>query len=163
MSDGPTIKYGDMELTAYTYTMPLNVSREMLLDFRQIEPTPEELAERNERARLIHDKQRDERVRALAALAELRDKDPLTTALLDLHSCDTEALHGDECAGCDFTGCESEPPEWPCRTVLAIAKHHGIDMPRALPGRYYEGEFVPSDGRPLTYRPRWFTPTLDDD
>jgi hypothetical protein len=56
-------------------------------------------------------------------LAQLAD--PLTRTILDLHSVDKYG----ECGGCDFGGYEAEPPEWPCRTVTAVAEHHGIELP----------------------------------
>jgi hypothetical protein len=35
------------------------------------------------------------------------------------------------CEGCDATGYDWEPPEWPCRTMEAMAKAWGIDTPTA--------------------------------
>lgn len=147
------MKVGDMSLTnSFVYT----VSREMALDMGMIEPTPEELTERNESSRRFHGEQREKRAKTLAALASLRGRESLTDAMLDLHSCDTEADWSAECAGCDFGGYESEAPEWPCRTVILLAEHHGVDMPNSLPGRHYEDDFKPSDGKVWTPpRPRW--------
>lgn len=54
---------------------------------------------------------------AIAAITE-----PTARAVLDLHACDSAW----DCAGCDYSGWESEPPSWPCRTVLLIAEIHGV-------------------------------------
>lgn len=159
MSEFPKITLGDLDLSTNQIAYTFNVSREYALDMGMIEPTPEELAERNDRSRAFHAEQQARRVQALDALEQLRSKDSLTASILDLHSCDTGADWSPECAGCDFSGYEGEPPEWPCRTILALAEHHGIDMPTTLPGRHYEGEFVPSDGKPIEWpKPRWFIP-----
>lgn len=152
------MKYGELNFTSNSFVY--TVSREYALDMGMIEPTPEELAERNESSRLFHERQREKRAKALAALRDLRGKDALTDMLLDLHSCDTEAEWTAECPGCDFTGWESEPPEWPCRTVALLAERHGVDLPDSLPGKHYEGAFVPSDGKVIQWpTPRWHSPS----
>ncbi len=61
-------------------------------------------------------------VAAQEALAALTDG--AARVVLDLHHRTPEG-----CAGCDFGGWESEPPEYPCRTVYAIAAAYGIPMP----------------------------------
>lgn len=49
--------------------------------------------------------------------------DPLVRKILDLHRRDE---YGD-CCGCDHEGPAEYDASWPCRTVLLIAEHHGID------------------------------------
>lgn len=61
---------------------------------------------------------------ALAAITE-----PVTRAILDLHHADE--VEFPKCKGCDFGGYEAEEPEWPCRTVQAVAAQHGIELPDA--------------------------------
>lgn len=55
--------------------------------------------------------------------------DPLARAILDLHHADE--VEFPKCAGCDFGGYEAEEPEWPCRTVQAVAAQHGVELPDA--------------------------------
>lgn len=74
------------------------------------------------------DAQLDEARQALAALT-----DPLARAVLDLHH--EQGMYRESgypwptCDGCDMDGYEAEPPEWPCRTVQAVARHYGIALP----------------------------------
>lgn len=98
------------------------------------------LAERArvDRLRLLAEARRDFDARALAAHEarqerfagieeRLRDRaDALTSALLDLHSRNTD----DECEGCDYSGWEGDPPMWPCRTIDLLCEHHGIEIPK---------------------------------
>lgn len=89
----------------------------------------EALAE--EAARKWREKRAEARPGTVAYLAALDGiTDQPSRAVLDLHSRGT----GDypECAGCDFSGYEGEPPEWPCRTVETIAMHHDITAPALL-------------------------------
>lgn len=51
--------------------------------------------------------------------------DPTSHAMIELHAPSEDATFP-ECQGCDFSGVEGEPPEWPCRTVIALANVHGI-------------------------------------
>lgn len=152
------IKWG---LTSNAFVF--SVSREQELMYGMDDYTPEELAEHNAKMAAFHAEQRELRVQMLEALADVRNASSLGNAILDLHSCDTEAEWSSECSGCDVDGYDAEQPGWPCRTVVSIAKHYGIDMPdRALPGKHYEGEFVPHDGKrwtpPLA---RWHTAFSD--
>ena len=58
-------------------------------------------------------------------LAALRAKGDVTIdAMLDLHerTSDTYPV----CGGEDFAGYDAEPGDWPCLTVLALAKAHGV-------------------------------------
>lgn len=138
----PEMKFGDVDMLGNSYTF--TVSREYALDFGLIEPTPEELAERNARSHRFHIEQRATRAEFLAAIAQLREAGGLATAILGLHAPDTEGQWASPCPGCDYSGYEGEPPEWPCRTVRLVAEHHGVDLPDCdLPGAHYEREFVP--------------------
>lgn len=116
MSDQPRVKrYG-----AY-----VQIPRELLLDAGAIEPTPQERAEA-ERQREESKRRQAGRDAVLAAarrsLAALTD--PLSRAVLDLHR---ENGRGD-CEGDDMDGYDAEYPSWPCRTVEAVAAHHGIAL-----------------------------------
>ena len=48
--------------------------------------------------------------------------------MLDLHSQQPNRYGFGTCEGCDFSGYEGDPPDWPCRTVALIAERHGIDV-----------------------------------
>ena len=104
-------------------TLPF--SRELLLDMGIVTPTPEEQAAIDRaaaEARLREAARAAKLAEAKRRLAEVAT--PVAHLVLDLHS---EDEHGD-CAGCDFTGYEAERPEWPCRTVEAVAAHYGIGL-----------------------------------
>ena len=112
-------------------TIVMSVSREMALDAGIVEPRPEEKAEREESARKWRQKRAEARPGTVAYLAALDGiTDQPSRIVLDLHSRGTS--HYPECAGCDYSGYEGEPPEWPCRTVETIAAHHGIATPDLL-------------------------------
>lgn len=147
-----------------TNAIQLTISRELALDYGLIEPKPEELHERNESGRRFHANQRAIRSKFIDAIDALREKGGLTVEILNLHAPDVDAQWSQECPGCDFGGYEGEPPDWPCRTVRALATHHGIDMPGGdLPGKRYEDEFVPFTGKP--FRPplsRWHFTSIED-
>lgn len=57
---------------------------------------------------------------------------PIARMVLDLHARD-EARYGTRdlgcCEGCDVDGYEGEQPSWPCRTVVLIGNHFGIEEP----------------------------------
>lgn len=146
-----------------TNSIAFTLSRDQVLMYGMDDYTPEELVEHNAKMAAFHEQQRQDREQMLEALADLRHMGSLVDVILDLHSCDTEADWSVTCEGCDVDGYEAEQPAWPCRTVLALAAHHGIDMPdKELPGKHYEGEYVPSDGKrwqpPLQ---RWHTAFSD--
>jgi hypothetical protein len=117
---------GPIEFGVKRLACPIPVSREMLLDAGAVEPTA---AEREQAERTAAEYRRREADRAAklnaarTALAAITD--PLTRAMLDLHAEDERG----ECAGCDFDGYEAESPDWPCRTIEAVAAHRGIDLP----------------------------------
>lgn len=102
------------------YGTALNPTR-MLLG-----PRPELTAE--ERA-AAEEKRRDTWRRYRKARLQLASLRGVARVVLDLHIVDE---HG-YCQGDDFGGWESEPPSWPCRTVLAIAQRHEIDLPESTP------------------------------
>lgn len=122
----PTREWETVDLTVEKRPGVVSATREMLLDAGLVEPTAEERAQA-ERDRAEWERREVERVAKLAAartaLAALTD--PLTRVTLDLHA---EGPAG-ECEGCDWAGMEGEPGAWPCRTVEAVARHYGIEMP----------------------------------
>lgn len=103
----------------------VQVPRELLLDAGSIEPTPAERAEAERKAaewrkvKAQRDVIRDAARRRLAAI-----DDPLSRVILDLH----HRSEGGWCEGDDLDGADFDPPEWPCRTVRAVAEHHGIEL-----------------------------------
>lgn len=106
-------------------TIAFNVSREMAVDYGLVEPTPEESAQRAARTAEWKRKDALRRQADVDMLAALRAKDdPATDAMLDLHQSTGDSYP--ECHGDDFSGYDGERPEWPCRTVLALAKVHGV-------------------------------------
>lgn len=112
------------EIKRYSYVLP--VPRELLLDAGMVEATP---AERAKAEREIAELRRQAAANAATLdaarqrLAEITD--PLARSILDLHHEDKRG----ECEGDDSDGWEAESPEWPCRTVEAVAAHYGIEMP----------------------------------
>lgn len=116
------------EPTFHANTITFAVSREMALDFGLVEPTPEEAAERAARTARWEGWRARHRAQQATMVAALNETgDAVTTAILALHS--SNGSEYPECQGCDFSGAESEPPEWPCRTVLELARAHGIPEP----------------------------------
>jgi hypothetical protein len=71
------------------------------------------------------------------AMAGLRTLDDLERELVELH-CDDDG----KCAGCDFSGFEADPPDWPCRTVQHIAEYNGWNL-----GNFYlyDPDWEPED------------------
>ena len=137
-------KFEPMGSNSFAFT----VSREQALMWGMDDFTPEELAAHNAKMSAFHAEQRALRALMLSAYADMRNMSSLGNAILDLHSCDLDAEWGAECPGCDFDGYEGEAPSWPCRTVVAVAQHYGVVMPdRSLPGKHYEGEYRPRDGK----------------
>lgn len=105
----------------------MRISREMARDQGLIEPNRDELTERSawhERFRR-DDAARQQRY-AVGYMA-LLEADPATAVVARLHAPDDHpwALR---CEGCDFGGYDAEAPDWPCRTIGALADHHDIDM-----------------------------------
>jgi hypothetical protein len=108
----------------------IRISREDAIAFGLEEPTPQEAADRAAE----HEQWRIESAAREMALADAYGRlldavSPEGRLVLELHEADdSEYLRA--CQGCDFSGGEGEPPDWPCRTVLALAEHHGIEMGR---------------------------------
>jgi hypothetical protein len=101
------------------------VPRELLLDHGLVEPTEQERAQA-ERGAAEAEQRRAEHAAKLAVGREQLAgivEEPART-ILDLH-CEERG----ECQGCDFGGYEGEPPDWPCTTVVTVARHYGIDLP----------------------------------
>lgn len=102
------------------------VSRELLLDHGLVEPTPEERAQAERDAAEAEQRRAERAAKLDAAREQLAGivEEP-ARMILDLH-CEDER---GECMGCEFDGWEAESPCWPCRTVVTIARHYGIDIP----------------------------------
>lgn len=106
-----------IEIKRLSYVM--QVPRELLLDAGVIQPTAAQRAEHERRA-AEHAAKLEAARKRLARVVE-----PLGRALLDLHGEDEFG----ECQGCDFAGYEADRPDWPCRTVEAVASHYAIELP----------------------------------
>jgi len=114
----------------YRNQVAIRVSREMLVAMGEVEPTPEERAEMDKQAAESNARRRESwRIYDAARPALDAITDPVARAVLDLHS--SETIEAPRCDGCDIEGYECERPEWPCRTVQAVAGHYGIDLPSA--------------------------------
>lgn len=113
-----------VEAIRTSYGLP--ISRELAIEHGAIEPTPEERTamERQHAEMERLEAERSAKLAALrSALAEITEEP--ARMILDLHHEDERG----ECAGDDFDGYEAERPDWPCTTVITIAKHYGIDIP----------------------------------
>lgn len=64
---------------------------------------------------------------AVPALVAITD--PIAREVLDLHGPDERSA----CRGCDYSGWEAEPIDWPCRTVKTVAEIYGIELPDGVP------------------------------
>jgi len=104
----------------------VEVARELALDHGLVEPTEQERAEMERDAAQAEERRAERAAKRDAAREQLAGiiEEPART-ILDLHA---ENDFG-ECTGCDFAGSEGEPPDWPCATVITIARHYGIDIP----------------------------------
>ena len=109
-------------------SIAIRLSREEAVGYGLVEPTPEEAAERAERSRL-HDIKRAAAWEVYDAARPALDAltDPVARSVLDLHR--SETVEHPRCEGCDMNGYDAERPYWPCRTVQAVAHHHGIELP----------------------------------
>lgn len=87
--------------------------------------SPEERARRD--AERDERRAEDKRLTAEARTALGLIQHPVARVVLDLHKEAGEYYR--HCEGCDFGGFEAEEPEYPCRTVVVIAKHFAIEMP----------------------------------
>jgi hypothetical protein len=114
------------EVRKYGATIP--VSRQSLLDYGLVEPTPAEKAQREAWA-AEYTQRKQAATEALpvfvAALAAVTD--PVARAVLDLHRDD-----GGWCAGCEGSDNDGEGPGSPCGTVEAVAAAVGITVPPDL-------------------------------
>lgn len=110
------------------YGTTVQVSRDMALDMGLVQPTPAERAEQ-EAWRVEYAQRKQAATEALpvfvAQLAAVAD--PVARAVLDLHKAERGWCEGD-----DFGGYDGERPEWPCRTVEAVAAALGITVPPDL-------------------------------
>lgn len=88
--------------------------------------TPEEIAATN--ARLKEREAAEE-----AMVAELAaHTDVATTAILGLHTKESHEYGFSTCTGCDRGSYAEDDPDWPCRTILALATAHHITIPEHL-------------------------------
>lgn len=104
----------------------VSISRDMAIDFGLIPPTARERVEREASAARWRDyEERCQRADGdmLASLRAVEDR--ATKAILDLHQPE-DRFGTRSCQGDDFGGYEAEAPEWPCRTIIALAKAHAI-------------------------------------
>jgi len=104
-------------------TIAMRVDPEMLGIRPTLTPEQERQreADRAERQRKAELRERAD----VDMLAALRAKGDVTIdAMLDLHKrfSDTYPV----CDGEDFVGYDADPGDWPCPTVLALAKAHGV-------------------------------------
>jgi hypothetical protein len=110
----------------YGTTVP--ISRDTALDMGLVRPTPAEQQQRE--AWRVEYAQRKQAASAalpvfVAQLAAVTN--PVARVVLDLHKAE-----GGWCEGDDFGGYDGERPEWPCRTVEAVAVALGITVPPDL-------------------------------
>lgn len=111
------------------HSFAIRISRDMALALGHVEPTPEERAEMDERHRFyVLEENRRALIKeaAIGFLGQIEDEP--TKSLVALHGPVAEYGH-DICEGCDYSGYEGEPPEWPCRTIETIANHYRIELP----------------------------------
>lgn len=114
----PVVKYGAF----------VPVSTEQLVYFGISKPTPEQQA-KLDAAHAAYERRKQAATEALSVFVAALDAvtDPVARAVLDLHKRDDG-----QCAGCDYSGYEGEPPGWPCRTIEAVAGVLGITVPPDL-------------------------------
>lgn len=109
------------------YGSVVQISRDEAIDHGLVEPTAEERAQRDA-WRADYERRKQAATEAwpvfVAALEAVTD--PVARAVLDLHKRD-----GGGCRGENGDG-YGEPEEWPCLTVLAVAKALGIPVPPDL-------------------------------
>lgn len=106
-----------------SYAVPF--SRDLLIEYGVIEPTPAEYARMQREA--AESRERATQREAIMDAARVRlaaIEDPLARGVLDLHR--EDEWH--ECRGCDVGGHDGGPPDWPCRTVELIAKQYEIRL-----------------------------------
>lgn len=119
MSLFPVRKYGGHML----------ISRDTLVAYGLVEPTPEEQA-RMDASHAAYEVRKKAATDALpgflAALAAVTD--PVARAVLDLHKASERA----ECHGCEADGYDWEHPYWPCATTTTVATALGIPVPADL-------------------------------
>lgn len=102
----------------------MRISRELALDYGLVEPTAEELAERDEADRKWQARRQAAQLRKgeiLAALDALRTKGDTISAVIAHHAPDEDRRY---CQGCDM-GCSCEAADWPCSTVALILDRAG--------------------------------------
>ena len=109
-------------------SIAIHLTRETLLDFGMVQPTPAEAEQRRRTRESLEQRRSDAMPRIRAALAQLDAiTDPTARAVLELHTRDRDSAHA-HCDGCDYSGYEGDSPDWPCRTVDLIAQLNNIDL-----------------------------------
>lgn len=69
-----------------------------------------------------------------AYLRLLEAADGIIRELVELHGPKPSFVHHDgtvgwwECGGCEYSGAEADPPNWPCDTTGVIAQHFAVDL-----------------------------------
>ena len=120
-------------------SVAFRISREMAIAYGMVEPTPEEAEEIAANTEKFKAEQRDLRAAFLVSIEELKFHDGLSRVIFDLHAPSLTDRYMVTCPGDDFSGCEGDPPEWPCPTITALAEYHGISLPYyRLPGAEYD-------------------------
>jgi hypothetical protein len=120
------------QITATKHAMPVRVSSEDVDDGATIRgalidalsgkpPTPEQTA------RWV-----EHRMREIARLDGLKATHATVLAATTGVLAKIAALHAPndngQCTGCEYSGMEAEPPDWPCDTAALIAKDAGISL-----------------------------------
>ena len=152
---------------AFAFTM----SREDAIAYGHVKPTEEERVAMRDRLRVSMREQyaehtADWEVQQVAGPALAAITDERSRALLDLHSIRSHGWDGAYCDGCEFSGMEAEPGEWPCSTVRLVASWHSIELPKTWREKAPEPPHdIPDDWMPSRLRirdlfPQAFT-TLD--
>jgi hypothetical protein len=110
------------------YGARVQVSRDTLVAFGLVEPTPEEKA-RLDAYRADYERRKQAATEAWPQFVAALDAvtDPVARAVLDLHKSQDKA-----CRGCDGDGYDWEYPGWPCRTTTTVAEALGITVPEDL-------------------------------
>lgn len=129
MNSGPHLSWRGLDLTPKKMGMVVQVSREQAIDYGYVEPTPEEVAQREAlTARYVASSRAawaeyEVTAAALEAVAE-----PAVRAVLDLHAPDMNTF--DVTCSADVYDSEMGDHEtYPCETVRAIANAYGIPLP----------------------------------
>jgi hypothetical protein len=140
---------GDLQKNSFAFT----ISRELAVAEGLVEPTEAELEAMRVRHAEFHAEQRAEWAAYDVSQAAYRSLtyrlEPVLRDVLELHEAD-----GEQCAGCDWSGYDGEPPEWPCRTVRLIAARYDVEVMAkpSMPREWADGP-LPEFRSPYPRRP----------